>query len=237
MKHHILTVLQEKSWPAVAEELGRFPEKEVVNHLFTALCHPSEVCKWHGVSGFGVVVPRLAEKDAETARVIMRRFLWNLNDESGGIGWGLPEAMGEVMAHSSLLFAEYHHMLLSYMREEGPEIYAHGNFIELPALQRGVLWGVARLVDGRRQEMSGRGVAEDVCKYLFSDDQVVRAMAAWCLGLCGEERCLDVLESLVDIPQTFTFYWQYRFEEISVGAMARRALSMIRSSADTSAGQ
>lgn len=212
----------------MAEELARFQEKEVVSHLFTALCHPNEVCKWHGVSGFGEVVSRLAQKDAEAARVIMRRFLWNLNDESGGIGWGIPEAMGEVMARDSLLFDEYHHMLLSYMREDGPEIYADGNYLELPALQRGVLWGVARLIDSRPQEMIALRVAEDICKYLFSEDLLVRAMASWCLGLCGDDRCLDAIEALGGNPATFVFYWHNEFEQISVGIMAERALSLIR---------
>ena len=44
------------------------------------------------------VVSRLADSDMEAARVIMRRLMWNLNDESGGIGWGSPEAMGEILA-------------------------------------------------------------------------------------------------------------------------------------------
>ncbi len=228
LKKHILTSLQEKPWPAVAEELARFQEKVVINHLFTALCHPNEFCKWHGVSGFGTVVASLAQKDAEAARIVMRRFLWNLNDESGGIGWGIPEAMGEVMAHNDMLFDEYHHMLLSYMREDGPEIYANGNYLELPALQRGVLWGVARLIDSRPQEMIALRVAEDVCKYLSSDDQVVRAMASWCIGLCGEGQCLEAIKALYDNPVVFTFYWHNTFEEISVGAMAQRALSLVR---------
>ena len=45
----------------------------------------------------GVVVAGLAEHDMESARVVMRRLMWNLNDESGGIGWSSPEAMGEIM--------------------------------------------------------------------------------------------------------------------------------------------
>jgi len=51
----------------------------------------------------GRVVSSLAEKDMESARVVMRRLMWNLNEESGGIGWGCPEAMGETMARSAPL--------------------------------------------------------------------------------------------------------------------------------------
>ena len=46
----------------------------------------------------GAVVANLAEKDMESARVVMRRLMWSLNDESGDIGWSRPEAMGEIIA-------------------------------------------------------------------------------------------------------------------------------------------
>ena len=55
----------------------------------------------------GALVFSLAEQDMESARVVMRRLMWNLNDESGGIGWGSPEAMGEIMARHSGLAEEY----------------------------------------------------------------------------------------------------------------------------------
>ena len=62
----------------------------------------------------GQVVSNLADTDMESARVIMRRLIWNLNDESGGIGWGSPEAMGDIMACHERLAGEYHRLLVSY---------------------------------------------------------------------------------------------------------------------------
>ncbi|MEA3417440.1 MAG: hypothetical protein U9R02_15080 [Thermodesulfobacteriota bacterium] len=59
----------------------------------------------------GVVVSNLADHDMESARVIMRRLIWNLNDESGGIGWGSPEAMGEIMARNNRLALPFTHKL------------------------------------------------------------------------------------------------------------------------------
>ena len=86
----------------------------------------------------GQVVSNLADTDMESARVVMRRLIWNLNDESGGIGWGSPEAMGDIMACHQRLAEEYHRLLISYVRPEG-------NFLEHPQLQKGLLWGLARL--------------------------------------------------------------------------------------------
>ena len=44
--------------------------------------------KWHAVSALGAIVAALAEKEMESARIIMRRLMWSLNDESGSIGSG-----------------------------------------------------------------------------------------------------------------------------------------------------
>jgi hypothetical protein len=78
----------------------------------------------------------------ESARVVMRRLMWNLNDESGGIGWGSPEAMGEITAGHGRLADEFAGILISYINPAG-------NFLEHELLQRGSLWGVGRLAHAR----------------------------------------------------------------------------------------
>ncbi len=62
----------------------------------------------------GRVAADLADRDMESARVVVRRLMWNLNDESGGIGWGSPEAMGEIMACHEGLAEEYSCILISF---------------------------------------------------------------------------------------------------------------------------
>ncbi|MGD9194313.1 MAG: hypothetical protein PVH58_20495, partial [Desulfobacterales bacterium] len=114
------------------------PPKRAVNPLFSLLCSLDERLKWRAVTAMGQVVSNLAETDLESARVIMRRFMWHLNDESGGIGWGCPESMGEIMARCERLADEYGFVLISYIQPEG-------NYLEHEILQRGVLWGVGRL--------------------------------------------------------------------------------------------
>ena len=135
----------------------------------------------------GHVVSQLADRDLEAARVIMRRLMWNLNDESGGIGWGSPEAMGEILAAHSGLAHEYVHILLSYAREDG-------NYIEHEALQRGLLWGIGRLSE-RRPELV-RGAAVFLLPYLASQDGMIRGLSARIMGLLQvKEARPDVFES------------------------------------------
>lgn len=162
--------------------LAASPAQDVINALFPLLCRTEPLPRWRAVSCMGCSVARLAEEDLEAARVIMRRFLWSLNDESGGIGWGAPESMAEAMCRYEILAQEYVHMLVSYMREDGEELCQDGNYLEHPLLQRGLLWGIARLSACRPQLLRGRQAGADVLPYLQAEDAEIRALACKSLG-------------------------------------------------------
>jgi hypothetical protein len=229
IKKQIFFLLENLSWIELKAELRKFEPQDIIHPLFSALCSSNERIKWHAVSAFGVVVSKIAEKDVESARIIMRRFLWSLNDESGGIGWGVPEAMGETMACSEILFNEYGQLLISYMREDGPELFQDGNFLELPALQQGVLWAVGRLLETRRELMLTMDVSDDLEKYLFSEDHVVCAMAAFCLGKCGSAHEINRLKELTEDQFSFNFYRNGRLEKTSVAYIASKAIEEMNS--------
>ena len=103
-----MKVEEDADFEKALESLRCLPGRKAVNPLFSFLYHSDDLIRWHAVSAMGLVVSDLADNDMESARIVMRRLIWNLNDESGGIGWGSPEAMGETMAqHAGLarLFA------------------------------------------------------------------------------------------------------------------------------------
>ena len=102
-------------------------------------------------------------------------MIWNLNDESGGIGWGVPETMGEVMARHQGLAREYVNILVSYIR-------ADGNFLEHEPLQQGVLWGLGRLAQ-TSPELLQRCSFPIYTHFLSSKDATLRGLAAWTIGL------------------------------------------------------
>lgn len=181
VKKEIFTLLEQYDPAELQAHLTKYPRIQVINSLFMALCDVSERVRWHAVSCFGELVSTLAIEDAEAARIIMRRFLWTLNDESGGIGWGAPEAMAQIMCKSDLLRAEYLHMLVSYMREDGDELYQDGNYLELPLIQRGLLWGIGTLCYSFPEEMRKRGLQTDIENYLRSVDMEVVKLALWAL--------------------------------------------------------
>ena len=186
IRQQVLDLLAGGDLAASRRALAGLPAGQVVHALFSAICREDPVVRWHAITCLGDAVGRIAADDLEAARIVMRRFLWSLNDESGGIGWGAPEAMAECMCRDVRLADEYAHMLVSYMREDGEELCQDGNFIEHPLLQRGVVWGVARLAGCRREVLQRLGAGQDLGRYLGADDPVLRGLAALAVGRLGE---------------------------------------------------
>ncbi|OGR18886.1 MAG: hypothetical protein A2X81_11130 [Desulfobacterales bacterium GWB2_56_26] len=234
LKKMLLELLQKQDLPEIFQVISEFQEHLLLNPLFIALCHQNERVCFHAVRCFGRIVPAMADKDPEAARVVMRRFLWSLNDESGGIGWGAPEAMAEIMCHSESLRQEYLHMLISYMREDGDELFQDGNFIELPMLQRGVLRGIGRLAQCHRSEMLVRNIAGDVAAYLQSSDQEVVGLAIWCLGMLGTVADSAKILPLVGNEKEISLYIDDVLKKTTVGQLAENALQLIGKRADIS---
>ncbi len=225
LKNEVLTLLHKASLAEILPDLGKYPAHSLLNPLFIALCHSVERVRWNAVLCFGWLVPSIAEKDVEAARVVMRRFLWSLNDESGGIGWGAPEAMAEIMCHSTVLRHEYLHMLISYMREDGEGLFEDGNYLELPMLQRGLLWGIGRLCQEHQSEMIERGIVDDVRAYLQSPDIYVIGLALWCLGSLGVAAEVDNLPRFEGNKEKIHLFLNNEMQDISLAEIARRALN------------
>ena len=147
--------------------------------------------------------------------------MWSLNDESGGIGWGAPEAMGEVMACHNGLAQEYGHILVAYMREDG-------YYLELEQLQRGLMWGLGRLAQARPSLLKERNAATYLQSYLESNDTSVRGLAAWALGLLQAKEAIPNLEKLSSDHGRVKHYLNRTFVDETVANLAEKALANIK---------
>lgn len=223
IKKKILQHLQHEPFDKELEEICRLPLKQTVSPLFSFLCSIDEQIKWRAVTALGKVVSDLAASDLESARVVMRRFIWNLNDESGGIGWGCPESMAEVMAQNARLAEEYGCILISYIQPAC-------NYLEHEILQRGVLWGVGRLAHSRPQYT--RTVGGYLIPYMESNDPILRGLAAWAAGPAEDAETIPRLKNLEDDPARLMLYRDGKFEQYTVGQLACEALSLINLAVD-----
>ena len=169
----------------------------------------------------GEVVTRLSGKEMESARVIVRRLMWNLNDESGGIGWGSAEALGEILCLHHGLAGEYANILLSYGFEGG-------NFQETPSMQQGVLWGIGRLAQAEP------GLAADAAPhlpgFLRSQDPTVRGIAAWVAGLIRAKRAWPELRNLQEDDSEILIYIDRRLTRRKISGLCEDSIRILDSS-------
>jgi len=209
-------LLQSEDFERGMEEIRRLPPRRAVNPLFSFLCSADERLRWRAVTAMGRVVSDLADSDLESARVIMRRLIWQLNDESGGIGWGCPEAMAEAMAQNERLAEEYGCLLISYIQPQC-------NYLEHDALQQGVLWGIGRLARSRPRWV--RDAQALLLPYMESVDPVLRGLAVWAIEPIAGRESLAKLRQLVNDPAEFSIYCDGRTVQRSVGRLAEAALA------------
>lgn len=174
-KQELRTLLLQADWSSIPPQLAAIPCMEAVSPLLSFLLGGG-LLKWRAALALGLVVSRLAEKDMEAARTVMRRLLWHLNEDSGNIGWGIAESMGEILAQTPRLAAEYGRILLSYARQTGKA----DNYIEHGPLRRGVYWGIGRFASA---SPPARPLAVALlAKGLHDEDQPAGGVAAWALG-------------------------------------------------------
>lgn len=212
LKKQVLAVLEGKTPEEAWEKLQGYDLLQVINPLFTALLNPSPRVKWHGVSCFGRVVPLICrEYGLERGRVVMRRFMWMLNDESGGIGWGVPEGMAEVMANQKSLAREFNSILFSFLQEAGGK----DNYLEYAPLRRGAFWGTARLARADPQLAAAAG-----SKIAFAleseEDTHILLGAALAAKLIGLEIKEDVSRRLKTDVRRVSFYWEEKFHDLDL---------------------
>lgn len=215
IKRALRPLLLEGTPQSVEAELLSHPLRRVVSPLIGFFCDREELVRWRAVTALGMVTNALARENMEEARVVMRRLMWTLNDESGGIGWGAPEAMGEISAVNERLASEYHRILCSYVSEEG-------NFLEHEILQRGALWGLCRLAEADPEKVTA--ATPDVHIHLNSTDPIKQGLALRFAAQIGDQTARPHAEALAASTLPFDLYTGWHVTATTVGDQARYLL-------------
>ena len=99
--------------------------------------YDGDEAKWRAVRALGAVLRAPQVVDRERAVDLLRRLAWALNDESGGVPFGAPEAMGEILAARPELQLEFLPILCSLVTEEAMS--------QTGVIERGALWALGRV--------------------------------------------------------------------------------------------
>jgi hypothetical protein len=189
-------------------------KKRVLGSLVASTYDADPRISWRAIEALGVAASRVAEDDPDHIRQLLRRLLWLINDESGGICWRAPEAMAEILRRQPTLYADYIPivtLLLVNLEEE-----------DLERFRAGVLRAIGRL--GALARDSFQDVAPAVASALIDSDPQVRGMAVWCLHEVGRADLLAGRLDLIADEDPVDLYEDGILTRTTVSQLVQRAL-------------
>lgn len=214
MKKQVRELLERRDY----EALGALAERRsrLLNVLLALTFDREPLIGWRSVEAMGVAARHIAGADPGPVREHMRRLLWLLSEESGGVCWRAPEGLAEIVRACPEHFADYAPIvvhLLDGMAEE-----------DLERFRPGVLWAIGRLGEMGAEAI---GSVMPLIEGAFDHEQAqVRGMAVWCLGEIGRTEPLRARPALATDDGSVEFFSDGMLESVTVGDLTARALGL-----------
>jgi len=200
---------------ALRETAGNGRHKtKLLQRIFARLYSHDPAVKWRAVVAFGVLVAEDVMEEDE-AREQLKRLLWILNDESGSVPFGVPEALGEMFANRPSLLPIYRPILVSYL--------VHKEMIQTGPIRAGVVWALGRV--GLEDPEDRQRAVPGLKSALAADEAEVRGAALWTLtrlGMADELR--ESVEARLDDEDSTTLLIDGEVLDCRLADLAREAL-------------
>ncbi len=210
IKKEVLNLLEHNEYQKILNVSASV--HKIINILISLSYDKNTYISWRAIEAIGLVSKEIAESDTETVRNIVGRLLWMIRDESGGIGWSVPETLGEIVRNNPQLCADIAPIIVSFHEEA--------------MLTAGVLWALGRI--GKINDETVGYAIPIVLPYLQSADHTLRGYAAFALGSFGAIGAVSKLEQLMCDNNAVTFYEKGELHRKSVGEFAQAALEKLR---------
>lgn len=151
--------------------VSRGAPARTLRYLTGRLCSEDPETKWRAVRALGALAADPALLTEEKLSEQLRRYFWSLNDESGAVPFGVPEAIGEILARRPSLQRAFLPLICSMTHEE--EVSQTG------AIERGVIWAIGRVGEAALQcDPDVRQIRSLAAEH---PDPETRKVAAWTL--------------------------------------------------------
>ncbi len=165
------------SFDRAALELWVSSEPLAASGVQPLLFDDDDLVRWRAVEAMGLVAAALEVRDPERVRELVRRTLWLMNDESGGLLWLGPQVVAAVLANVTRLCDEFLPILESFLEED--------------PFRAGTRWALWRLAAVRPAEIAA--IEPGLVASLGDADPLVRGHAALALSAaCGPSACAAV---------------------------------------------
>lgn len=170
---------------------------------------------WRAIRAIGYVSSLYVKNNYDFLRDAIRKLLWSLSDESGGIGWSAPEILGEIVSADPGKMSDVIPLIA--------EIFA----IEERVFRPGVLYALKRISEALPESIVP--FKNVVMRGLAEHDPLSRIYALELVHMLKErfspEDLREVISQVEYLKQDGSVAWVYRndgFEDLEVREMASR---------------
>jgi HEAT repeat protein len=192
------------------------PTRKRVLPSLVALTYDSEpIVAWRAVEAVGIAASRIAQHDPDFVREQLRRLLWLISEESGGVCWHAPQAMAEIVRLEPQLYADYIPIVASLIDNIEKEDLEH--------FRAATLRAIGRLAPIARDHLPD--VLPAVMASLRDPDPQVRGLAAWCLQQLGESEALAGDSALAADMGPVLLYEHGQLVNTTVSQIVRRVIA------------
>jgi len=224
IKQTIRQLLEQNDLKAVAALV--LANRGVMSQLVRMAYERDTLVGWRAIKAIGFAARALVYTDAEFLRITMRKLLWSLSDESGGIGWAAPEILGEIVSADPPAFSDIIPLIA--------EVYE----IEEKVFRPGVVYALARIAESSPERVAC--FQKIVITALSDNEPLVRIYALDLIGilnnktsksLWSEEYYNRIAENVCGLRNDKKVAWIYynnSFIDIQVGEKADEICSMMK---------
>jgi len=165
-------------------------QENILRTLSSLLYDREALVRWRAIEALGKVSKIIFEADPEKVRRQIRRILWLMNDESGGLCRNGPETIGEIVYNIPALIGEYGPVLASFLDEE--------------PFEAGARWAVARIA--KIDSAIFKNSISILVKSLDDPDPAVRGFSLKALNELNDLSAIDKLEAIKADSSVFRDY-------------------------------
>lgn len=205
LKEQVRGLLRTGEYGQVAALAGE--ERRLARTIVSLLYDADDLTRWRTVTMMG----RLAQAEPEQVRPLVERFIWWMNDESGGIGWSSAPAIGEIGRAVPEMVPGAARVVIHYRQER--------------FLIPGVLWATGRLAKTFPDVVAG--VVPELIDFLADEDVAVRGQAVLALGETGDSRAAEGLQRMKGDGHEVRLYENEEILVKTIGAAAAEALAKL----------
>jgi HEAT repeat protein len=183
--------------------------RKVLSQLVRLAYDKETLVGWRAIKAIGFAARALVAIDYPFLREMIRKQLWSLSDESGGIGWSAPEIIGEIVSADARRFLDIIPIVA--------ELYD----IEEKVFRPGILYALQRIAESDSELILPQKAL--IIRAISDEDPLVRVHALELVSMIKDSLSDDDKDQVKKLIKTLSSdmseVWTYKnhgFQNIQV---------------------